>query len=93
MANGNVNGDRTTAEKISNNVYSIVIARFILPALITLVGWFATTALSDLKSSVKEAGNAIESMDRRVTSTFYEFDKRINLLEIDQRNLALQRHQ
>jgi len=93
MANGNVNGDRTTAEKISNNVYSIVIARFILPALITLVGWFATTALSDLKESVKEARTAIESMDRRVTSTFWEFDKRIDALEIDRRNLALQRHQ
>jgi hypothetical protein len=96
----NGNGDRTVVEKISNNVYSVLIARFILPGLIALVGWFAANAFGDLKDSVKDAKTAIESLDGRVSKSLNNFDRRISLVEQNQQyffstsppNNQLQRH-
>src|ERR1700722_10892659 len=79
--NGNGNGDKTIAEKISNNVFSLIIARFILPGLIALVGWFAANAFGDLKDSIKDTKTSIENLDHRVSSTFSDFDKRISVVE------------
>jgi hypothetical protein len=98
--NGESNGNKTAAEKLSNNIYSILVARFILPGLIALVGWFAANAFGDLKDSVKETRLAVESVDLRVNTTLNAFERRINVLE--DRNLfapsllqpsPLQRHQ
>lgn len=97
--NGNGNGDKTIAEKISNNVYSVLISRFILPGLIALVGWFAANAFGDLKDSVKDARNSIEGLDQRVNTTLGTFDKRITVVEQQifwggqPQNNQLQRHQ
>jgi hypothetical protein len=57
------------ARKIVDSTLAIAIARFFVPIALAVIGWFMTTAITDLKEQIRDGNAAIWTAVKTVQTT------------------------